>query len=67
MTGRQESLRRVLQLLRRVEGLRYVPSLDALAEEFHVHPRTIRRDLELLERVGYRVPVFRHNAERLGA
>jgi predicted DNA-binding transcriptional regulator YafY len=39
--------------------MRYAPSIELLADEFHVCPRTIRRDFELLERVGCRVPKYR--------
>jgi DeoR/GlpR family transcriptional regulator of sugar metabolism len=53
------SLRRVLALLRHVETMRYAPSLVDLAREFNVTDRTIRRDLELLEEVGFRVPRWR--------
>lgn len=61
--GRQQSLLRVLQLLQRVQGCRYAPSLHLLANEFSVCERTIRRDMELLERVGIAVPKFQdeHN------
>lgn len=62
--GRGESLRRALGLHRRLDGLRYAPSLDVLAEEFAVTTRTIRRDLELLESCGLTVPLWRTN-ERL--
>lgn len=57
--GRHAGLLRVLTLLQRTQrgmGLRYAPSLRALAEEFAVDPRTIRRDFQLLERAGFRVP-----------
>lgn len=63
--GRNEGLRRVLQLLRRLDGLRYAPSLQVLAEELAVNPRTVRRDLELLESCGLKVPMWRRD-ERLG-
>lgn len=53
---RNEGLRRTLCLLRRVESLRYAPPVKSLAREFGVTTRTIRRDLALLEEVGYRVP-----------
>jgi len=56
--GRNATLRRVLALWRRVEGMRY-PSVKALAVEFKVHHRTIRRDLEVLEDIGCRVPRWR--------
>lgn len=62
--GRNESLRRVLLLERRLRGLHYAPSFQELAEEFAVTTRTIRRDFELLESVGTRLPQWRTN-ERL--
>jgi predicted DNA-binding transcriptional regulator YafY len=61
--GRNESIRRLLALLRRVDGMRYAPSLHDLAREFGVSHRTIRRDLDLLEEVGFKVPKWRQNEE----
>lgn len=61
MQPRSESIRRLLTILRRVDGLRYAPSLYELAQEFDVSTRTIRRDLILLEEVGYSVPRWRFN------
>jgi len=56
--GRNVTVRRLLKLWRRVETMRY-PSVKALAAEFKVHQRTIRRDLEVLEDIGCRVPKWR--------
>lgn len=52
--ARADGLLRVLQLLKRLQDLD-APALDAWAAEFRVHPRTIRRDLDLIERAGFRV------------
>jgi predicted DNA-binding transcriptional regulator YafY len=49
--GRQASLVRALSLLRTLEGGRRWTLFD-LAEQFGVHHRTIRRDLEALESAG---------------
>lgn len=57
--GRLEGVRRIITLMRRLEGTHYAPSLKALAADYQVSERTIRRDLELLEEVGVRVPDFR--------
>jgi DeoR/GlpR family transcriptional regulator of sugar metabolism len=38
--------------------------LDELALVFHVTTRTIRRDLELLEEVGFRVPRWRDEYQK---
>ncbi len=56
--GRQTSLIRVLRLLHRCGGNRYAPPLKQLADEFHVSTRTIRRDFEVLEYVGCRIPRY---------
>ena len=49
---RNDGLMRVLTILRLLEARgRY--RVDTLAEQFGVHVRTIRRDLEALQRVGY--------------
>lgn len=56
---RCDSLRRLLQLAQELEPMKYAPPLDELALAFNVNPRTIRRDLELLEEIGYRVPRWR--------
>jgi predicted DNA-binding transcriptional regulator YafY len=58
------SLRRVLALLCRVQAMRYAPDLRELAREFNVTDRTIRRDLELLEEVGFRVPRWRDEYQK---
>lgn len=57
--GRLEMLRRVLLLMRRLEGQRHAPPIKMLAEDYRVHRRTIRRDLELLETVGIQLPPWR--------
>lgn len=61
--GRNESIRRVLSLARRLEGLRYAPSLQALAVEFQVNKRTVYRDLELLESLDFKLPIWRFNEQ----
>lgn len=58
--GRNWTLRRVLGLARRIDGMRMLPSLDLLADEFGVSTRTIRRDLYALEQAGWPMPQFRH-------
>lgn len=54
--GRLAGVRRVLQVWRRVEGLRYRPTVRQLADEFQVHWRTIARDLAVLEELRFAVP-----------
>lgn len=61
---RNESIRRLLLLMKHCEGVRYLTSLDAIARHFGVCRRTVVRDLELLESVGYKVPLYRWH-ERL--
>lgn len=61
---RNAGLLRVLRLLRRLEGARYVQSLESLANEYGVTTRTIRRDLVLLEEAGYRLPRWRFNYDK---
>lgn len=58
---RNDSLRRVLKLAKRLEGLTYAPRLDVLAAEFGVHVRTIRRDLMLLDECGFILPIWKLN------
>ena len=58
--GRARTLRRVLTLARYLQPLRYAPPLRDLATALGVHPRTIRRDLEALEEVGWPLPAWRH-------
>jgi predicted DNA-binding transcriptional regulator YafY len=58
---RNAGLRRILGLMQRLDGLVYAPTLDELAVELKVSERTVRRDLELLEAVGQRVPRWRQN------
>jgi predicted DNA-binding transcriptional regulator YafY len=52
MSSRHKTLTRVLKVLARPEGGRRY-ALPELAEEFDVHPRTIRRDLYALEDAGW--------------
>lgn len=59
--GRNGSLRRVLVLMKRLEGVKYLPSLGSLARDLGVCQRTVRRDLELIESVGHKVPMWRWN------
>lgn len=61
--GRNESIIRVLTLAKRLDGLRYAPSLQQLADEGHVSTRTVRRDLQLLEALGFHVPMWRLNEQ----
>ncbi len=56
MIRRYRQLVRVLQL-RRVIGHRQCVHIDALAAEFKVTTRTIRRDLAALREAGEHVPV----------
>lgn len=58
---RHIGLNRVLRLMQKLEGCRYAPSLEVLADEFGVCERTIRRDLELLETAGLEPPRWRLN------
>lgn len=51
---RSEALARAVSILRLLESGRRV-TLHALADQFGVHHRTIRRDLEALEAAG--VPI----------
>lgn len=60
--GRGETVRRLLKLMRYVDGMRYA-TLDGLAAHFNVTDRQMRRDLEMLEEVGCRVPKWRQNGE----
>lgn len=59
--GRSEGLRRVLLLRKHLDGRRYAHSLIDLAQRFDVSTRTIRRDLELLESIGERLPIWRQD------
>lgn len=54
--SRLQTLRRVLLIMKGIEALEYLPSIDYLAEEHDVSRRTIFRDLEILREVGCRVP-----------
>jgi predicted DNA-binding transcriptional regulator YafY len=56
--GRNATLCRVLALARRLDGLRYAPRLEVLADEFCVSVQTIRRDLYALEDAGWPVPQY---------
>lgn len=47
---------RNIKLMRFLEGRRYRPSLDALAQRFDVCTRTIRRDLKALEEAHVPIP-----------
>lgn len=60
--GRYGATLRVLTILRDLDGARYV-SLRTLASQHTVSVRTVRRDLELLERAGCRLPKWRHLEE----
>lgn len=54
--GRLAGVRRVLLVWQRLEGRRYQPPVTELAQELHVHPRTVKRDIALLEELHFRVP-----------
>lgn len=64
--GRSEGVRRVLALHHRLARCRYCPSIVELAKEFGVTARTIYRDLDLLQEVGYPVP-RRYKDDRVNA
>ena len=51
-TPRNRGLVRVLSILRTIERGNWI-GLDALADEYRVSTRTIRRDLDTLEAAGY--------------
>jgi predicted DNA-binding transcriptional regulator YafY len=55
---RNRPLRRVLRLALRLQTLRTRPTLDALASEFRVSPRTVRRDLYALADAGWPAPAL---------
>lgn len=52
---RNVALIRVLRLLKVIKGRRVV-HLKQLADDFGVHERTIRRDLQALAAAGWKVP-----------
>lgn len=54
--GRAASTRRVLRLWQFLEGRRYQPPVSDLAAELGVHPRTVKRDIALLEELYFPVP-----------
>lgn len=60
---RGEPTIRVLRLRRHLDGKRYIPSLHALAAEFQVSERTIRRDIKTLEEAHEPLPIWRVNRE----
>lgn len=62
--GRGVMTIRILKLRRHLDGRRYIPSLAALAAEFNVTDRTIRRDLKTLEEAHEPLPIWRTNSER---
>lgn len=59
---RHRTLERVLRLEDRCRGMRRWPDLHALAAEFGVSHRTIRRDLESLQAVGRLPQLKRYNS-----
>lgn len=54
--GRTASVRRVLLLWKAVEGRRYRPTTRELASQLGVHPKTVRRDIAVLEELHFAVP-----------
>jgi hypothetical protein len=52
-------LTRLLALKRLLDGCVYRPSLECLANQLRVTPRTIRRDLAVLSEAGECVPIAR--------
>lgn len=63
--GRGAALVRALKLMRRLEGCRTAPALKVLANEFAVHERTIRRDLEAIEEAGWPLPQWRQDRAQM--
>ena len=61
--GRQATLKRALRMAKRLEGLRYAPSIHLLAAEFGVSSRTIRRDFQALEEAGFEMPEYRYSRD----
>jgi len=57
--GRSVIVRRLARLMVLCETRRVLPSLQDLAQELGVHPRTIRRDLAVLSEAGWPVPPVR--------
>jgi predicted DNA-binding transcriptional regulator YafY len=53
--GRNRALKRVLMLAKRLQAARKPPRLEALADEFRVSTRTIRRDIAALDDAGWPV------------
>lgn len=53
---RNRTLKRVLGLAKRLEGVKIRPSAARLADEFRVCRRTIMRDLAALHEAGWAVP-----------
>jgi predicted DNA-binding transcriptional regulator YafY len=56
---RHQPLVRALWLMRRLEGLKYRPTAEELAQELNVSPRTVARYLNALEEVHVPVPPVR--------
>lgn len=54
--GRNASIRRVLLVWKAVQGRRFRPPANELAQRFGVHFRTIYRDFALLEELHFAVP-----------
>lgn len=64
---RYEQLTRIIQLMRRLEGRRYCPSMPELARDLGVCTRTVRRYLEAMSRAGLWVPPYLREYEREAA
>src|SRR5262245_10837157 len=61
---RLQTLERMIQLMRRLDGCAYCPRLSELARELCVCPRTVRRYLEVMSLAGLWVPPFITEYER---
>lgn len=55
-SGRNAGLRRVLLLLRQLQDQAVRPTVPELAARLQVTPRTVYRDLALLEELHFRLP-----------
>ena len=54
--GRDRVARRIVTLIRRLEGHRYMPPLRELVEHLGVSERTVCRYLDAIEHAGWPLP-----------